>query len=64
MYVIVKIMISAILIGIVTEVSRRFPTYGRIIAALPLFGRLLTKRGGQNNEGSRDSRWDPNSGRA
>lgn len=40
MYVIVKIMISAILIGIVTEVSRRFPTYGGIIAALPLVSLL------------------------
>ncbi|MGE7693933.1 DUF3147 family protein [Lysinibacillus sp. NPDC094177] len=36
MYTLVKILCSAAVIGIVTEVARRFPTYGGIIAALPL----------------------------
>lgn len=36
MYTFVKILSSAVIIGIVTEVARRFPTYGGIIAALPL----------------------------
>lgn len=36
MYVIVKIVVSAIVIGIVTEVARRFPAYGGIIATFPL----------------------------
>jgi F0F1-type ATP synthase assembly protein I len=40
MYVIVKIIVSAIVIGIVTEISRRFPSYGGIIAALPLVSLL------------------------
>ncbi|MEH6942254.1 DUF3147 family protein [Bacillus sp. JJ722] len=40
MYVVAKIMVSAIVIGIVTEVSRRFPSYGGIIAALPLVSLL------------------------
>lgn len=40
MYVIAKIFASAIVIGIVTEVSRRFPSYGGIIAALPLVSLL------------------------
>ena len=40
MYVIMKIIASAIVIGIVTEVSRRFPSYGGIIAALPLVSLL------------------------
>ncbi|WP_342600023.1 DUF3147 family protein [Psychrobacillus sp. FSL H8-0483] len=40
MYVLIKVMISAIIIGIVTEVSRRFPSYGGVIAALPLVSLL------------------------
>lgn len=35
-----KVVISAIIIAIVTEISRRFPTYGGIIAALPLVSLL------------------------
>jgi len=40
MYVIMKIFVSAIVIGVVTEISRRFPSYGGIIAALPLVSLL------------------------
>ena len=40
MYVITKIIASAIVIGVVTEISRRFPSYGGIIAALPLVSLL------------------------
>ena len=40
MYTIVKILVSAIIIGLVTEFARRFPTYGGIIAALPLVSLL------------------------
>jgi hypothetical protein len=40
MYVIMKIVISAIIIGIVTEIARRFPTYGGVVAALPLVSLL------------------------
>lgn len=40
MYLITKIMASAIVIGVVTEISRRFPSYGGIIAALPLVSLL------------------------
>lgn len=40
MYVMMKILVSAIVIAIVTEVARRFPTYGGIIAALPLVSLL------------------------
>ncbi|MGM9985644.1 MAG: DUF3147 family protein [Bacillaceae bacterium] len=40
MYMIVKILISALVIGIVTEIARRFPTYGGMIAALPLVSLL------------------------
>ncbi len=36
MYTLVKIISSAAIIAIVTEVARRFPTYGGVIAALPL----------------------------
>lgn len=35
MYTIIKVIISAVIIGIITEVSRRYPTQGGIIAALP-----------------------------
>lgn len=40
MYVIMKIIASAIVIGVVTEISRRFPSHGGIIAALPLVSLL------------------------
>jgi len=40
MYVITKIIASAIVIGLVTEISRRFPSYGGMIAALPLVSLL------------------------
>ncbi|ANB58979.1 hypothetical protein GFC29_3342 [Anoxybacillus sp. B7M1] len=40
MFSLVKIVISAIMIGIVTEVARRFPTFGGAIAALPLVSLL------------------------
>ncbi|CAN7288149.1 DUF3147 family protein [Rossellomorea sp. LjRoot5] len=40
MYVMAKIIVSAIVIGVVTEISRRFPSYGGIIAALPLVSLL------------------------
>lgn len=35
-YTVVKIICSAAIIAVVTEVARRFPTYGGMIAALPL----------------------------
>ncbi|MGG0658043.1 DUF3147 family protein [Rummeliibacillus pycnus] len=40
MYTIIKIVSSAAIIGLVTEIARRFPTYGGIIAALPLISLL------------------------
>lgn len=40
MYVIMKVIASAIIIAIVSEVARRFPNYGGIIAALPLVSLL------------------------
>ena len=40
MFFIVKILVSAVIIGGVTEVAKRFPTYGGIIAALPLVSLL------------------------
>lgn len=40
MYVIFKVIISAVIIGMVTEVARRFPSYGGIVAALPLVSLL------------------------
>lgn len=53
MYTVIKILSSAAIIGIVTELARRFPTYGGIIAALPLISLLsliwLTVQG-QSNE--------------
>ncbi|QTM99079.1 hypothetical protein ERJ70_07055 [Sediminibacillus dalangtanensis] len=36
MFVLIKILLSAIVIGIVTEISRRIPAYGGMLAALPL----------------------------
>lgn len=40
MYVIMKIIVSAIIIAGVTEISRRFPSYGGVVAALPLVSLL------------------------
>ena len=40
MYFLIKIISSAVIIGIVTELARRFPVYGGIIAALPLISIL------------------------
>lgn len=36
MFAIAKILISAIIIGVITEISRRYPQQGGIIAALPI----------------------------
>lgn len=40
MYFLIKIIISATIIGIVTEIARRYPVYGGIVAALPLISIL------------------------
>ncbi|MCR6098088.1 DUF3147 family protein [Salipaludibacillus agaradhaerens] len=40
MYVTIKILTSAIIIAIISEVARRFPVYGGILAALPLVSLL------------------------
>ena len=40
MYLLIKIMSSAAIIGIITELARRFPLYGGIVAALPLISIL------------------------
>ncbi len=40
MYTVIKIVTSALIIGLVTELARRFPLYGGIIAALPLISLL------------------------
>ncbi|MEC1826762.1 DUF3147 family protein [Bacillus velezensis] len=40
MFTIVKIIVSAAIIGIITEISRRSPSYGGIIAALPIVSML------------------------
>lgn len=40
MYVIIKIIVSALVIKIVIEIARRFPSYGGIIAALPIISLL------------------------
>jgi len=40
MHAVVKILVSAIIIGLVTEFARRFPTYGGVVAALPLVSLL------------------------
>lgn len=40
MYLFIKIISSAAIIGIVTELARRFPLYGGIVAALPLISIL------------------------
>lgn len=40
MYLFIKILSSAAIIGLVTELARRFPLYGGIVAALPLISIL------------------------
>ncbi|MBD7963933.1 DUF3147 family protein [Fictibacillus norfolkensis] len=40
MYVIMKILISAGVIAAVTEIARRFPSFGGMVAALPLVSLL------------------------
>lgn len=40
MYLLIKIISSAAIIGVVTELARRFPVYGGIIASLPLISIL------------------------
>lgn len=40
MFLIIKIAVSAVLIGIITEIARRSPEAGGIIAALPLVSLL------------------------
>ncbi|GIN94414.1 hypothetical protein J6TS1_02840 [Siminovitchia terrae] len=40
MYLLIKIISSAVIIGVVTELARRFPIYGGIVAALPLISIL------------------------
>lgn len=40
MFFVIKIISSAVIIGIVTELARRFPLYGGMIAALPLISLL------------------------
>ncbi|RPJ94117.1 DUF3147 family protein [Rummeliibacillus sp. TYF005] len=40
MYLLIKIISSAAIIGIITELARRYPVYGGIIAALPLISLL------------------------
>lgn len=36
MYLLIKIVSSAAIIGIITELARRYPVYGGILASLPL----------------------------
>lgn len=40
MFFVLKITVSALIIGIVTEMARKFPVYGGIMAALPLVSLL------------------------
>ncbi|MGE7781115.1 DUF3147 family protein [Peribacillus sp. NPDC097264] len=40
MYLFIKIASSAVIIGLITEMARRFPLYGGIVAALPLISIL------------------------
>lgn len=40
MYLLIKIISSAVIIGVVTELARRLPVYGGIVAALPLISIL------------------------
>ncbi|GGE63795.1 DUF3147 family protein [Priestia taiwanensis] len=36
MYTFIKVFVSAIVIGVITEIARRYPAQGGVIAALPL----------------------------
>lgn len=40
MFTVIKIVVSAIIIWIITEVSRRFPAQGGVIAAMPIISIL------------------------
>jgi len=40
MYVLVKILVSAIIISFITEIANRLPTIGGVIASLPLVSLL------------------------
>ncbi len=40
MFTVVKVIISAIIIGVITEISRRYPQQGGVIAALPIVSLL------------------------
>ncbi|SDC08059.1 DUF3147 family protein [Shouchella lonarensis] len=40
MFFFLKIIVSAVIIAVITEISRRSPTYGGLIAALPLVSLL------------------------
>ncbi|WP_110065221.1 DUF3147 family protein [Cytobacillus oceanisediminis] len=40
MQILMKIVASALVIGLVTEIARRYPAYGGIFAALPLVSLL------------------------
>lgn len=40
MFFAVKVIVSALVIAIVTEIARKFPVYGGVIAALPLVSLL------------------------
>ncbi|KXZ13429.1 DUF3147 family protein [Bacillus nakamurai] len=40
MFTIVKIIVSAVIIGAITEIARRNPNHGGIIAALPIVSML------------------------
>lgn len=42
MYLLIKIISSVAIIGILTELTRRYPVYGGIIAALSLISILST----------------------
>ncbi|MBO8171673.1 MAG: DUF3147 family protein [Bacillaceae bacterium] len=60
MFFFLKIIISALIIGVVTEIARRFPTWGGIMAALPLVSLLslfwLSVQGQSPEEMSRFAR--------
>ncbi|XXM72342.1 DUF3147 family protein [Lysinibacillus sphaericus] len=40
MFAVIKILISALIIGLITEFSRRYPQQGGVIAALPIVSLL------------------------
>lgn len=41
LYVLVKIGISAVIIGAASEIARRYPTWGGLVASLPLTSLLV-----------------------